>query len=116
MYRNNTDLSFIADIDLTTIIANLLDNAFDACSSLDKKNRWICFNLESKMGFIIIHIVNPYDRIISKEHNSFLSTKKNHIGIGLTNIQNTVEKYDGIFETDTANQLFDISITIPQQS
>ncbi len=116
MNIEDTDLSFIADIDLTTIIANLLDNAFDACSSLDKKNRWIRFNLESKMGFIMIHIVNPYDRIISKEHNSFLSTKKNHIGIGLTNIQNTVEKYDGIFETDTANQLFDISITIPQQS
>lgn len=110
----NTDISFIADIDLTTIIANLLDNSFDACSLLDKEKKWIRFNLESRMGFVIIHIVNPYDEVISKSHNSFLSTKKNHLGIGLKNVQTTVERYNGIFEIATDNQLFDISITIPQ--
>jgi len=66
------------------------------------------------MGLVIIHIVNPYTEIITESHNSFISTKKNHLGIGITNVQNTVEKYNGVFEINTANQLFDISITIPQ--
>ncbi|MGN1277827.1 MAG: ATP-binding protein [Floccifex sp.] len=114
MNIEETDISFIADIDLTTIIANLLDNAFDACNLLDKEKRWIRFNLESKMGFVIIHVVNPYTEIITESHNSFRTTKKNHLGIGITNVQNTVEKYDGIFEIDTSDKLFDISITIPQ--
>lgn len=114
MNIEDTDISFIADIDLTTIVANLLDNAFDACNSLDKEKRWIRFNLESRMGFVIIHVVNPYTEIISESHNSFKTTKQNHLGIGITNVQNTVEKYEGIFEIDTSDKLFDISITIPQ--
>ncbi len=110
----DTDISFIADIDLTTIIANLLDNAFDACCLHDNEKRWIRFNLESKMGFIIIHVVNPYTEIITESHNLFKTTKNNHLGIGIANVQNTVEKYSGIFEIDTSDKLFDISITIPQ--
>lgn len=114
MNIEDTDISFIADIDLTTIIANLLDNAFDACNSLDKDKRWIRFNLESRMGFVIIHVVNPYSEIITDSHNSFKTTKTNHIGIGINNVQNTVEKYNGVFDIDTTDKLFDISITIPQ--
>jgi len=44
MNIEDIDVSFIADIDLTTMLANLLDNAFDACSA----------HKQEKSGFVLI--------------------------------------------------------------
>lgn len=110
------DLSFLSDIDLTTIVSNLMDNALEAVSELpnNKKNIW--FIMEKKMGCYLIHSENAYDHINKTSEWKFLSTKRGHMGIGLTNIKAAVLKYNGMFSAEIQNEKFVVSITIPEKT
>jgi len=51
--------------------------------------------------------------VLQKSKNLFASSKKNHYGIGLSNIKDIVEKYNGLVDIDTANNIFTVKITLP---
>lgn len=110
----NIDLSFISDIDLTTIISNIIDNALEAVSELPDNKREIWFVIEKRMGCILIHSENPYNYVEDISPNKYKSTKRGHMGIGLTNIESTVKKYGGIFTAENDNGRFSVSVTFPQ--
>ena len=67
------------------------------------------------MGCYLIHSENPYNYINNISGRKFLSTKQNHMGIGLTNIESAVQKYDGVLSIDIKNKKFIVSITIPEK-
>ena len=110
------DLSFLSDVDLTTIISNLMDNALEAVAELPESKRDIWFIMEKKMGCYLIHSENAYDYINSSTGQKFLSTKRGHMGIGLTNIETAVQKYNGIFLAEIENGKFVASVTIPEKT
>ena len=100
---------------MTTIVSNILDNALEAVVELPKNMREIWFIMEKKMGCYLIHSENPYNYINNISGRKFLSTKQNHMGIGLTNIESAVQKYDGVLSIDIKNKKFIVSITIPEK-
>ncbi len=104
LHIEEVSLQFISDMDLTTIFVNILDNAVDACRTLNECRRIIQLYVEQRIGFIIIHISNPYETLNLTSDKKFKSTKYGHAGIGLSNVKQTVEKYNGVFsiETDVA--------------
>jgi signal transduction histidine kinase len=108
----NIPLNFISDLDVTAIFANILDNAIEACSEMENGNRKIKLAVQKRSGFLLINVSNKY-RELKKHRNGFHSTKKGHEGIGLANVRNTVEKYDGIFDIETDSDVFIVKITIP---
>lgn len=108
-------LDFLSDMDLTTIVSNLLDNAIEAVSELDK-DRTVLFVIEEQMQCCMIHTENKYEKLSPNTENSFLSTKNGHAGIGLKNIEMTVKKYNGIWKATVENNSFVVSITIPIDS
>ena len=108
-------LDFLSDMDLTTIVSNLLDNAIEAVSELDK-DRTVLFVIEEQMQCCMIHTENKYEKLNPNTENSFLSTKNGHAGIGLKNIEMTVKKYNGIWKATVENNSFVVSITIPIDS
>lgn len=110
------DLSFLSDIDLTTIISNLMDNALEAAAELPNNKKHIWFIMERKMGCCLIHSENAFDRIEKSSDRKFLSTKRGHMGIGLTNVKAAVLKYNGMFSAEIENKKFVISITIPEKT
>ena len=107
------DLSFLSDMDLTTIVSNLLDNALEAVAELPEGKRDIYFVMEKKMGCYLIHSENDYDHIHHCNEQKFLSTKRGHMGIGLTNVEMVVKKYDGLFFTEAKDGRFIASVTLP---
>lgn len=109
------DLSFISDIDMTTILVNILDNSIEACRALSEDKRLIRLYVERRMGFVLIHITNPYESINFTSERIYNSTKSGHSGIGLSNVEQTVEKYNGVFNIETADMMFTVSITIPEE-
>jgi len=115
LHIEEVDLLFISDMDLTTIFANILDNAIEACRTLAEDRRLIRLYVERKIGFIIIHITNPYEAINSESGKVYRSTKYGHAGIGLSNVRKTVEKYNGVFDIETNDRMFTVSITIPER-
>ena len=114
LHIEEIDLSFITDMDLTTIFVNLLDNAIEACQTMAEDKRRIDLHAERRMGFIIIQISNPYEFIYMITDKKYYSTKSGHAGVGLSNVCQTVEKYKGLFNIETINEIFTVEITIPE--
>ena len=109
---DDIDMEFLSDIDITTIVSNVLDNAIEAVSELPEEKRNILFIIKEKMNCLVIHAENPYKNI-EQSKNRFLSTKNGHLGIGLKNIESVVNKYNGIFSVDISDENFVNIITIP---
>lgn len=66
-------------------------------------------------GFIIINMENTYNKDEYAEmcKKSLSTTKENHSGVGLSAIQKTVEKYDGLFNVIPCEKKFVVEITMP---
>lgn len=112
---DDVDISFLSDIDITTIVSNVLDNAVEAVAELPKEKRNILFIIKEKMNCLVIHSENPYKNL-EKSNNRFISTKSGHLGIGLKNIESTVNKYGGMFSIDISDDNFINLITIPYKN
>lgn len=106
-------LDFMNDLDITAIFANLWDNAIEACEKVDPEKRFVDLELKKVNGFVLINVQNSFDNNLKKRKNKIMSTKENHIGVGLSIIDRTIKKYDGLFVTETNDGLFKSEITIP---
>lgn len=98
------DLGFLSDMDITTIFANLLDNALEAGGGTPEF--WIRIQGEQIQDFIIIKI-----------WNSCMDTgkKKDHEGIGLENVRLALTKYQGEMEAGREGDVFSVTLVFPGQ-
>lgn len=87
----------INDEDIVTVLSNLLDNAIEACEKVTEKPKNIRVRVWHEENRTIISTKNPIDKPIKIQEGRIYSTKRNERmqGIGLLNIKNVVEKYDG---------------------
>ena len=96
----------IPDIDMTTILGNLLDNSIQALKETRGK-QILRISINYSRGRMILQIENSYEKIL--EENGELKTtkteKEGH-GIGLESIKEVVERYDGILQLDYKENLF----------
>lgn len=85
----------VSDIDLVCILGNLIDNAIEACEKQEKKHIDVIIKEVKKL--LIIKVINSYEERLKEEP---LTTKKEKAlhGIGLRNVKNIVDKYDGTYE------------------
>lgn len=108
----DVDLDFIKDIDLTTIFANLLDNAIEASKEV-LEEKIITLKIDKFNQFIVINIINNISKMPVKDKKYFKSSKKNHKGLGIQNVNIALEKYEGNMRIDYDNKTFKVNIIIP---
>ncbi|RDY25755.1 GHKL domain-containing protein [Romboutsia weinsteinii] len=108
----DVDLKFIKDIDITTIFANLLDNAIDAAIKVEI-NSFIKLDIDKFNDFIVINISNSMVDKPIKKGKRFKSTKERHEGLGIENIKKALEKYEGTMLIDYTDEEFKVNIVIP---
>ena len=104
------DLSFMSDLDITTIFANLLDNALYA--SRQVKNSDITIKMDTFNEFIVVSIQNS----AVQPHKIEYSQKRNregNMGLRLVNVRQKLEKYHGTLQTEQNGGEFQVNITIP---
>lgn len=92
----NVDFSFISESDLTALLNNILENAFEAASI--SKEKTINFYIDKKNErYIIINVINSCQVIPQKRGDLFLTTKsdKKHHGFGIKSINKIAQKYEG---------------------
>ena len=70
------------------------------------------YAIGSKRPFFI-YLENSFDKVSTTAKNEFRSTKKNHHGIGLSNIRSACEKYNGSFNAHVEHDLFITELLIP---
>lgn len=108
------DFSFINDFDMITIFGNLYDNAIEAnIDLLDTNNKFIETTIFKVHDMVIIKIKNSCANTIKYHRNKIISTKNNHLGIGINNIKKTIHKYNGSFTIKNEAMKCVIMISIP---
>lgn len=108
-------LEHIRDMDMTTIFANLLDNALEAAQQAEG-TRTIQVQADAFHDFTAVKIRNSMPcgstagtSALPPEHQA----GKNHMGIGLENVRHTLEAYGGGMMTEILEGEFVVSLTIP---
>ncbi|MDY6012727.1 sensor histidine kinase [Clostridium sp.] len=88
----------ITSIDLITIIGNLIENAFDACSENDKESfvKVFIYEDDKDIKIEVSDNGNSIDKnIIDKLFENGVSSKGKGRGIGLFSVKSKVDLYDG---------------------
>lgn len=107
----------IENMDLCSIIANALDNAFEACCKINDSNVKKIINIKGNCinDFFLIIIENTKINTINIYNNSIITDKKdicNH-GLGIDSIRKCVDKYNGDLIIDYTENKFSVKISIP---
>lgn len=96
LYVKDIDLSFIRELDIVAIFANLIDNAMESCMNSAQRKIFLSINIMND-SYIVIRIDNSADNepvIINNHLTTWKKDKENH-GIGFLSIQKALEKYNG---------------------
>lgn len=105
----NVNFSFADESDLTALMDNLLENAFEAAKNSTVK-RVDLFVENKNEQYIIIKVKNACDTPPKQKGSKFISSKpnKNYHGIGIKSIKRIAQKYDGSsdFEYDNISKTF----------
>ncbi|MBR6537217.1 MAG: GHKL domain-containing protein [Lachnospiraceae bacterium] len=101
----------VSELDLCTVIGNLLDNAMDACMELPVAERLIRIYMEMKGNYLYISVTNTAG---GKKKNSYRSTKGEGHGFGLKRIDMIVKKYGGYITRASEDGAFSTEVLLPQ--
>lgn len=103
-------VEFMSDIDITSLFANLLDNAIEATEILEESQRKISVTLGRMNDFIIISVKNTFDGRVKKDKGRYLSSKEGHAGLGMSIICDIIEKYGGNRTVEIRDNVFQTEI------
>ncbi|HWR40835.1 MAG TPA: ATP-binding protein [Patescibacteria group bacterium] len=104
----------LPEFDLTVILGNLVDNAVEACMTVEKDNRYIGLNLFYKPDYLIIQTENPVSEASEPPHGNRMTTKpdaENH-GYGLRNMEYLARKHNGFMKTSRENGIFKADVAL----
>lgn len=109
------DLSCIADGDLTALLDNLLENAYEASKGAEEK--FVDIRIDKFNDFCIIIIVKNSFLVTPKQIGDyFVSSKKNtrNHGIGIRSIRRITKKYKGEadFNFDNDKKIFTAKVAL----
>ena len=103
----------LSDFDITTIFANLLDNAIEASTMVTEAK--IRVVLREKGQMLAITIENPYDKSPEKSKDGLFKSSKQDVGhgLGLKNVQMAAERYEGSIDFDVRDGWFVVRVLLP---
>ncbi|MBS5150499.1 MAG: sensor histidine kinase [Butyricicoccus pullicaecorum] len=106
------DTLSISDIDLSVILGNLLENAIYAASRGEPDERFIQFHMLCYGQMLAITVDNGFHEETKKVGGRYISSKPNHSGLGLRNIEAIADKYDGGVEFTHDLHVFHSSVML----
>ena len=112
---NDLSKIVIDDEDMVVILANLLNNAIEACEKCEEK-KTIKLKFVIEENLIVLSVKNTCSNLIIYSGNEIKTSKKDEPemhGIGIKNIIQIVEKYNGEYVIKNENNEFSFSIIIP---
>lgn len=103
---------FLNDSDLCIVLSNLLKNAMEAVSKLDKTvEKQIYLSLYGNDNYIVLCIENSCKQPQNEELSSLTTSKSDTInhGFGLKNVREVIRKYSGKLDLKYNNHTFTAS-------
>lgn len=108
---------FIDAIDICAIVSNTIDNAIEACLRMEHSTKCtIDIQTYIERDHWIYKITNTSDPVKISTKDGLIATSKNdqiNHGLGLKNIHDSVNKYNGVIKMNYENNHFALNTTIP---
>lgn len=104
--------------DLVSLLSNLLSNAIEACEKIDG-NRYIKLKLVPEDGQLVLSLHNSYNGVVRYIDGELVTTKTEHPtihGLGMKNVRQVIEKYNGYCAIRPGETEFYIAVIIPLES
>lgn len=102
----------ISDVDLCSMVGNVLENAAIACKRAEERRIQLTIQVEDGAQLYIV-AVNTFDGYVRKANGDYRSTNRKGGGIGLSSVAATAEKYGGVAQFDHEGKEFYSNIAIP---
>ncbi len=102
----------ISDVELCSVLGNMLDNAIEACSKLPVEERFIRIYIGQIKGQFYLSVQNSAGKL-RKEKGYYLSTKEGEHGFGLFRIDRVAKKYGVYVNRQNEEGVFAAEIMIP---
>ena len=102
----------MSDVELCSVLGNMLDNAVEACGTLPEEERFMRVYIGKLKGQLYLSVQNSAG-IVRKEKGSYLSTKEGEHGYGLFRIDRVAKKYGGYVNRQNEEGIFATEIMIP---
>ena len=105
----------ITDMDMCALMANLLDNAIEACERIEGERAWISLKVVRKNDMLLIKLGNSIAASDALKKDFFQSKKdkQEFHGWGMKSVEKVLKKYDGSKEHYIGEKEFEIFISIP---
>ena len=118
-------ITFMNEFDLNILLGNLLDNALEALSKVNE--RYLYVGISYNKSMLLIRVKNTYNGVFDRNvgvdlsdrfdedkslQKKFKSSKEGKHGIGLKNIKEVVEKYEGEINVDAGDKYFNVDIIL----
>lgn len=101
----------VSELDLCTIIGNLLDNAMEACMELPPEKRLIRIYMEMKGNFLYFALTNTAG---GRKKTHFGTTRGQGRGLGLNRVDAIVKKLGGHITRASEDEAFSTEVMLPQ--
>ncbi len=107
----------MSDVELCSVLGNMLDNAVEACASLPEEERFMRVYIGRLKGQMYLSVQNSAGKV-RKEKGVYLSTKESASseplhGYGLFRIDRVVRKYGGYVNRQNEDGVFATELMIP---
>ena len=109
----------ISDSDLCSLLNNVLQNAFDACSKLEnEQERWIRLEIRADETKIYFTCVNACDGFAIQERGRYLTTKDDAVshGYGMRIIRDLCRHNGGAMAAQLKGKHFTVKVALPYHS
>lgn len=93
------------------LLGNLLENAIEAADTAMKK-RYIQFKMVCSANMLAITMDNGFGGSVKVEGGHYITTKGQHLGIGLQSVTAIAEKYSGFAEFSHEEDVFHSSVML----
>lgn len=105
-------LDFMDKMEVTMLFANLLDNAIEACRIVEDGEKQINLRIHRFKDFIVIKMRNSIAKMPIYKNGEFILTKSNHMGMGMSILEELADKYDGNLNCDYSEVHFETKIIL----
>lgn len=102
----------MTDVELCSVLGNMLDNAIEACAKLPEEERFMRVYVSTIKGQLYFSVQNSAGKVIKKK-GIYLSTKEGEHGYGLFRIDRIAKKYGGYINRQNDEGIFATELMIP---
>ncbi len=107
----------MTDVELCTILGNLMENAIEACGHLvNNIEKRIIIKTATTSMLWYMTIENTFDGKLLHESGRSLQTRKSdilHHGIGLSSVEYILKRYNGTLDIISQDKTFHVGVTVP---